>query len=241
MSRSTFWKGNSQVNGGRVRRHAAEVLGFLSSGTAYPGEVFLCGGVYKTMLNPALKVNDIDLWVRNRKERNRLIADLRERGARLLRDFHPYCVLFELEGRRIEITYQNVKERRISEIVEGFDIAGCAIAATYSNGRITDSFFSRRAAISARCGTACLEESYLERLRAERLPTVLRTIDRLERFAAEVGFHPSASDVHDLWEIYREVYSRSERVRCIDVYLETTAGYKGNHNEALIRAASALC
>ncbi len=228
------------VSHARVREHAATLLRFLMAGTVYPGEVFLCGGAYKAMLNPSLPVNDLDLWVRDRRERERLTADLLARGARLVRDFHPYCVLFDLDGHLVEITYQNVKERPISEIVREFDIAGCAIAATYSDGRITDSYFSPRAALSARCGTVCLEDSYLERLRSERLPTVLRTIDRLERFALEVGFHPSASDLADLWKTYREDYSLSERQRCIDVYMETTAGYKGHHNAALIRTARIL-
>ncbi len=232
---------DSGLNHDRVRRHAGALLSFLTTDGTYPGEVFLCGGAYKTMLNPALEVHDLDLWVRNRKERDRLAADLLDRGARLVRDFHPYCLLFELGGRRLEITYQNVNARAISEIVGGFDIAGCAIASTYFNGRITDSYFSPLAAVAARCGTACLEPSYLARLRTERLPTVLRTIDRLERFATEVGFHLSPSDMHDLWQIFREEYTLDERQRCLEVYLETTVGYKGACNRALIKTARSLC
>jgi len=231
----------SPVNHGRVRRHARELLGFLSEGIAYPGEVFLCGGAYKAMLRGNREVNDLDLWVRNRKERERLSADLLARGGRLLRDFHPYCLLFEVGGQKVEITYQNVNARPIAEIVGGFDIAGCAIAATYRNGLITDSYFSELAADAARRATACLERGYLDRLRRERLPTVLRSIDRLGCFAEDVGYRVMESDLRALWDIFRDDFTLAERRKCVAVYLQTTAGYKGSHNERLVEEASAHC
>ena len=61
--------------------------------------------------------------------RERLVDHLIACGAELVHDFKPYCIKFKRRGQLIEITYQNVKQRPISEIVEGFDIACCAIAA----------------------------------------------------------------------------------------------------------------
>jgi len=147
-------------------------------------------------------------------------------------------MLYQLDDRLVEITYQNVKERPISEIVRGFDIAGCAVAATYRDGEIVDAYFTASAAHSVMWKTACLEMTYLERLRADRLPTVLRTIDRLERFASDVGYPVSEADIAALWRLYREEYSPDERQQCIDVYLETTCGYKGIHNTALLALAA---
>lgn len=222
----------------RVRKRARKLLGFLAREAPYPGEVFLCGGAFKTLMNPQVGVNDLDLWVRNRKERDCLSAFLLARGATLLRDFHPYCMLYQLDDRLVEITYQNVRERPISDIVRGFDIAGCAVAATYRDGEIVDAYFTASAAHSVRLKTACLEMTYLERLRADRLPTVLRTIDRLERFASDVGYPVSEADLAALWRLYREEYSPDERQKCMDVYLETTCGYKGIHNTALLNHAA---
>ena len=57
----------------------------------------------------------------------------------------------------MEITYQNVKEGPISDVVLGFDIAGCAIAATWKEGRVVDSYISERALGSARQITRCTQ------------------------------------------------------------------------------------
>lgn len=221
----------------RVKKHARKILRFLSRGSSYKGEVFLCGGAFKHLINTSLKLNDIDLWVRNRREREALMAELLIRGARLVRDFHPYCILFDFRGPAIEITYQNVKNRQISEIVDGFDLAGCAIAATYSHGRIVDSYINPLALSASTERTACLEKSYLNRLRTDHMPSVLRSIDRLQRFAKEVGYRASQEDIKAMWAIFFNEYSAEERQECIDVYLKTTAGYKGQHDEQLLEMA----
>ena len=223
----------------QVRKHAKGILRFLSQGSSYKGEVFLCGGVYKRLINPSVKINDVDLWVRNRKERDALRADLLNRGARLVRDFHPYCILFDLNGTAIEITYQNVKDRQISEIADGSDLAACAIAATYCKGRIVDSYINASALSSIKAKTARLEEGYLKRLKDNRLPSVLRSIDRLERFAREVGYPACRKDLQALWRLYFYDYSAKERQECIDVYMDTTVNYKGQFNRQLLEQAKA--
>jgi hypothetical protein len=228
------------INLGQVRRHAAKLLNFLSHGSVYGGEVFLCGGAFKSIINPKLQICDLDLWVRDRKAREHLTRDLLNRGAKLITDFHPYCMLFDLDGAAIEITYHNVKQRHISEIVQGFDLAGCAIAAHYTNGKITDAFISRGAANSIETQTTRLEGGYLQRLRSERLPTILRSIDRLGRFATDLHFDLHQPDIDALWDIYFKDYDADERQRCIDIYLETTSDYKGRCDLELLKTAYAV-
>lgn len=223
----------------QVQKHAKEVFLFLL-GKNYAGEVFLCGGAFKPLLKPGLKIKDIDLWVRNRREREKLTATLLDRGATLVRDFFPYCLRFDYEGCPVEITYQNVKDRPISDIVHGFDVAGCAIAATYSKGKIIDSYMSARARGSIENQLALLEESYIEQLLNDHTPTVLRGIDRMTRFAKETGYGISVDETEQLWDIYTNTYSSDERQRSLDIYLETTVGFKDSCNTGLIQRATAL-
>ena len=223
----------------QVRKHAKSVFKFLL-GRKYPGEVFLCGGAFKPLLKPGLKINDIDLWVRNRKEREKLMHAMLDRGATLVRDFYPYCLRFDYEGCPVEITYQNVKDRPISDIVHGFDVAGCAIAATYKKGKIVDSYMSARARGSIENRLALLEESYIDQLIAEHTPSVLRGIDRMKKFARQTGYDVSEEDTERLWDIYANHYSSEERQRSLDIYLETTVGFKDSCDTGLIQRATAL-
>ncbi|MEM0895942.1 MAG: hypothetical protein AAGJ79_03575 [Verrucomicrobiota bacterium] len=221
----------------KVRKQADRIFRFLFP-RSYPGEVFLCGGAFKPALHPKLRTNDIDLWVRDRKERNRLLRFLLERGATLDRDFHPFCIRLLLDGCAVEITYHNIKKGTIKELVHGFDIAGCAIGARYSCRRLREVYISPGAHETIATGEVLLEEGYLRTLVNERLPTVLRGIDRMQSFADETGLRVRERDMETLWKIYLHNYTVEEQRKCVDVYLETTVGFKQGCNKELLQRAT---
>ena len=86
----------------------------------------------------------------------------------------------------IEVTYQNVKDRPISEILEGFDLAPCGIAATYVDGQVTEATITPAAIKSLRDGVVLINEPFLRRLETKRTPDVLQGLDRVARFATEM-------------------------------------------------------
>lgn len=220
----------------KIKRYAQRVFRFLFP-RPWTGEVFLCGGAFKPLLKPGLKVNNLDLWVRDRREREKLFAHLIARGARLVRDFHPYCIRLELDGYAVEITYHNIHSGRISEIVHGFDIAGCSIGAQYKDGEVCDVYVSPKAIESTATSKVLLEDGYVHALTKKRVPTALRGIDRLQRFAAETGYAVCNEDLEELWTIFHEVYSPEEKQQAIDLYLETSVGFKEISDTNLLRRA----
>lgn len=222
----------------RAKGHAERLLKSVLS-APFPGELFLAGGAFKPLLNPERPVRDLDIWVRDRKQRERLCEHLVGCGAEMVHDFHPYCIKFQLGGQQLEVTYQNVKNRPIGEIVEGFDIACCAIAATCSNGRVTDVYVSSQAMLSVDEQQVMLTEGYIERLRRERSPDVLRSLDRLACFADEIGFEVSDEVREQLWGVYEEDYTAEEQRACVDTYLSTTVDYKGQVDFGVLRRAAA--
>lgn len=222
----------------KVRKQAARIFRFLFP-HGYPGEVFLCGGAFKPALHPKLRTNDIDLWVRDRKERNRLLKFLLKRGATLDRDFHPFCLRLLLNGCAVEITYHNIKNGTLEELVHSFDIAGCAIGARYNHRGIRETYISPGAYETVATGEVILEEAYMKSLVNERLPTVLRSIDRMQTFAHETGLRIRKRDIETLWAIYFHNYTVEEQRKCVDVYLETTVGFKRGCNKELLQRATA--
>lgn len=74
-----------------VRRQAAVLLKPIFD-RPFADEVFLAGGAFKPLLKPGYPVRDLDLWVHDRKARERLCARLVEEGAELIQDFKPYCL-----------------------------------------------------------------------------------------------------------------------------------------------------
>lgn len=230
-------KGGAVALGRRVKAHAGELLRSVLT-KPFPGELFLAGGAFKPLLNPGNAVRDLDIWVRDRRQRGRLRDHLVACGAEVVHDFHPYCIKFQCGERQLEVTYQNVKDRPIGEVVEGFDIACCAIAATYSNGRVTDSYVSPRALRSVEEGRVMLTKGYVDRLRERRSPDVLQSIDRVSSFADEVGFELPEELSERLWGVYENEYTEEEQQACVDTYLSTTVDYKGRVDLDVLRRAN---
>lgn len=221
----------------RVRSRAHQLFHFLFP-NGYDGEFFICGGAFKPLLRKGLAMHDLDLWVRNRKDRAKLCQALLNRGAVLLQDFHPFCLKFRLEGQIIEITYHNVKDGVLRDILQTFDIGLCAMGAHFANGRLNEVHATDECWNSIRRKEITLMESYFCFIGLQKPPSLLRTLHRMGQKAAELGYQVNADHEHRLWEIYLQDYTEDERRVAMDLYFDTMVAYKGQHDERLIRRAS---
>ncbi len=221
----------------RMRRHAKSLLRFLFP-SGYDGEFFLCGGAFKPLLRSGKPVNDLDLWVRNKKERQKLCAALIERGATLLHDFHPYCIKFRLDGRLIEITYHNVKDGTMADVVSTFDLGVSSLGVRYEKGKIVETFVSEECWHTIQHKEVTVLESYMCLLILQKTPSLLRTLHRMGQQAAELGYTVHAEGEHRLWDMYWNDYTEEERRAAMDVYFDTMVAYKGQHCERLIHRAT---
>jgi len=221
----------------RVRSHGHRVFQHLFP-QGYDGEVFLCGGAFKPLLKRGASINDLDLWVRNRKEREKLCQALLHRGAHLLHDFHPYCVKFRLDGQLIEITYHNINDGHLSDVVNTFDLALCGMGVRYHKGQLVEAYVSDDCWHALKLKEASVLDSYFCLLLLQKTPSLIRTLHRMGQQAAELGFEVNAECEHRLWHMYWHIYNEDERKACMDLYFETMVTYKGQHNEHLMRRAS---
>ena len=207
-------------------------------GPGYDGEVFLCGGAFKPLLKRGAGMNDLDLWVRDRKEREKLTRFLLARGAVLARDFHPYCLKLRLDGRLIEITYHNVRDSALADVLNTFDLAICGVGARYEKGRVAEVHVSDECWQAVRSRTVQVLPSYLCALQALKTPSLIRTLHRMGQQAAELDFQVDVAQEHLLWEIFSNDYSEEERRAAMDLYFETMVSYKGICDENLVRRAT---
>jgi hypothetical protein len=221
-----------------VIRFSERFFDLMFGRRVYEGEVFLCGGVFKRLAMQDSRPADLDLWVRNRREREQLRIELEHRGATLERDFRPYCVKFKMQGMPVEINYQNVNDRGIEVVLRGFDLGVCSVAVRYDSGRVADCHVSEEFRRSLRDRCVYLMHDLLPNLEATHAPTILRTIDRMRRAAAELGFDPCSDQERRLWELF-DSYSAAEKRQALNTYMETMVGYKGQWNAQVLRAATA--
>lgn len=220
----------------RVRLHALRVFEEVL-GRSYDGEVFLCGGAFKPLLKRKLPINDLDLWVRDRKEREALTRHLLSRGAVLARDFHPYSLKLRMNGRLIEITYHNVRDGQLPDILNTFDLAICGIGARFDKGRVAEVHVAEECWQSVRSRTVRVLPSYFCAVQELRSPSVIRTLHRIGQQASELDYDVDVTHEHLLWDTFWNQFSESERRTAMELYFETMVSHKGGTDEKLVRRA----
>ena len=184
-----------------------------------------------------MPVQDYDLWVRNRKDREKLCAALEKSGAHLIRDFHPYCIKFRHDGQLVEITYHNIKDGGLKDVLSTFDLSLCSIGARYVNGKVVEVQVSDECWHAIRSRNVMVQQSYFLFLMMQKAPSLVRTLHRMGHQAAELGYRVDLNHEHMLWELYWREFSDEERQAAIDLYFDTMVDYKGQHDERLVRRA----
>ena len=222
-----------------IADHAKRLLTPVLEGTEFDDELFLCGGAYKSMLNPSLPVSDLDLWVRDRKKREMFTQAFVQAGAELISDFQPFCLKFTQRSVAVELNYQNLNDLGISRVMDHCDLGVCALGAVWQQGEIIDVVVSDSFLKSVRDQTVYLHDTFLQHLTEARPPSLLRTLHRLERAATELGYRLAQSETAALWDIYGAL-SETDKQANLDVYLETMVDYKGCCNETVLRQARSM-
>ncbi len=220
----------------RIRRHAKQIFTELL-GDDYDGEVFLCGGAFKPLLKRKLPINDYDLWVRDNTQRGKLIQFLLDRGATIARDYAPYCLKLRLDGRIIEITYNNVDDARLEDVLNTFDLAVCGMGVRYAGRRVAEVFVSSECWDAIRHRAVRTLPSYMSFLCIQRAASLVRTLHRMGQQATELGYEVDTGHEHALWEIFWSDFSEGERRAAVDLYFETMVTHNGRCDQRLMRRA----
>jgi hypothetical protein len=221
----------------RVRSRAQQLFAFLFP-RGFDGEVFICGGAFKPLLRKGLAMHDLDLWVRDGKQRAKLCQALLERGAVLLQDFHPYCMKFRLEGLVLEVTYHNVKDGNLADVLSTFDVALCAMGVRFVAGHLQEAQVTEECWQSIRAREVRLLDSYFCFIGLQKPACLLRSLHRMGQKAAELGYQVNSDQEHRLWDIYWHDYTEDQRRQAMDLYFDTMVAYKGQHDERIVHRAS---
>ncbi len=155
-----------------------------------------------------------------------------------MRDFHPFCLKLRLNGRIIEITYHNVNDGTLADVVNTFDIAVCGMGARYKDGSVAEIQVSEECRESIRKRSIQVLPAYLCFLDATHAPSLIRTLHRMGQQATELGYEVDVTHEHLLWEMFWKDYTEEERQTAMDLYFETMVHYKGHCDDRLVRRAT---
>ncbi len=220
----------------RALEHAGRLLGAVSD-IPHPGDIYLAGGAFKPLMGSSKPVRDLDLWVKNRWAREAAAAWLLDSGFILERDFQPYCQVFRKDGQVVELTYQNLKEGGIQDVIEFFDLGTSQIAVKVTNGRACEIFTTPDFWESQQSRIVRISRSHWHRLGNEHSPTMVLSLHRMESCAAELGWDYDRSQQDEMWRMLAEDYTVEEATGALALADEILGEYK-NHSEApsLVRA-----
>ncbi|MEQ1503710.1 MAG: histidine phosphatase family protein [Myxococcota bacterium] len=171
-----------------ARREVAATVGLDC-----PARFFLAGGAFKTLLT-GRPPRDLDLWSPSPADRAALEATLRERGAVALPE-QPYTQGFQLGDRIVELPLHTEPDS-LEERLSRFDLALSAIGAEH---RPVDRW---RAVVHplAQASVARREVLLIEELKNWRHG--LTSLERLRRYAAELGYDAPPAEEARIWAIF---------------------------------------
>ncbi len=173
-----------------ARREVAATVGLDC-----PARFFLAGGAFKTLIT-GRPPRDLDLWAPSPEDRAVIESRLLERGARPLPP-RPYTQAFRIGERLIELPL-NTEPSILEERLARFDLALSAIGAEH---RPED----RWRAVIHPLAQASLDRRQV--LLLDELPNwkhSLASLERMRRYAAELGFDAPAAEQERLWRIFAE-------------------------------------
>lgn len=154
---------------------------------------FVAGGAYKTLLT-GRPPRDLDIWAPSDADRRALLGALHARGARPL-DERPFGSAFEIDGRVVEVPLK-VEPQTLDARLGRFDIALSAVGVEHR----PDGTWA-----------ASIHPLALESVRRKQIlllwPLVnwkqaLSTLERMRRYAAELGFQIPAQEEDAIWSLY---------------------------------------
>ena len=178
------------------------------------GWFFLAGGAFKSLLH-GRPPRDLDLWPATPADRRRLAAQLARRGALLGRANPPYQTSYTLSGQLIELAH-DTSVAGLPDWMRRCDLALSAIGVEHRDGEW-------RGAIHPRALDSIHTREVLLLTPLVNWKYALATLDRLYRYAAELGFGIPAKAEQAIWRVY-DRQTREEQRKMIARYLRVCAG-----------------
>jgi hypothetical protein len=194
-------------------------------GESSAGWFFLAGGAFKTLLH-GRPPHDLDLWPATAGDRDTLREELRRRGATLVRDHPPYQTTLLLGERILELAY-DVSPRSLEEQLARFDLALSAVGVEHRHGQW-------RAVSHPLARTSIERREVLLLWPLVNWKYALATLERLRRYAVELGYTVPVSEEQALWALF-DAQPPEEQARMIERYAHVTRGDKRVLEEARYR------
>ena len=183
-------------------------------GNVPEGRFFLAGGAFKSLLHGRAP-RDLDLWPATDADRSRLSAQLERRGAVRQGDNPPFQTTYTLRGQVIELAY-DTSAATLEERLGRFDLALSAVGVEHRDG-------IWRAAIHPAARVAVRRREVLLLKPLVNWRYALATLERLRRYAVELGYALPPGEEAAVWEVYG-AHPRDERLAMIARYLRICPG-----------------
>jgi broad specificity phosphatase PhoE len=206
---------------GLARREVAATVGLDCA-----ARFFVAGGVFKTLLT-GWPPRDLDLWAPSNADRRILEAALRERGAEPLGE-QPYTQAFRLADRVVELPLKAEPDTLEARLLR-FDLGLSAVGAEFRPGDEWRAVIHPLALRSVERREVLL----LEELQNWR--HCLTTLERLRRYAAELGFAAPTAEEARTWSMF-DAQSREAQVGMIERFQRSARHDQGVAEEIASRS-----
>lgn len=203
-----------------ARREIASTVGF-DSGARF----FLAGGAFKTLLtgHPS---RDLDFWAPSEEDREMLIAALERRSAKRLPE-RAYTDAWSIDNRIIELPHKT-EPATLGARLSRFDLALSAVGVEHC----PDGTFSTLIHPLAIESVIRKEVLLLKPLVNWRHS--LATLERMRRYASELGFSSPESEEREIWKIF-DSQSPEMRQGMLERFHRTSKGGFGVAEEIACR------
>ncbi|ACY13401.1 histidine phosphatase family protein [Haliangium ochraceum] len=171
-----------------ARREVARTIGLNCK-----ARFFLAGGAFKSLLT-GRPPRDLDVWAPSSQDREMLRNELMSRGAHILEE-RPFAEAFEIDGRVVELPHA-VAPTTLEERLARFDIALSAVGVEHQPG---DQW---RAVVAPRVHTSIERREILLLEPLANWKYALATLERVRRYADELGYAVPASAESEVWRIF---------------------------------------
>lgn len=201
-----------------ARREVASTIGLQS-----PARVFLTGGAFKTLLS-GHPPRDLDLWAPTPSDRDLLVQSLQSRGAEPL-ERGTFADVFSVGGRVVEVPDKaepDVLELRLQRA----DIAMAAVGVEYRPGGHWRAVVDPLALLSIGQRQVLLLRKPLRNWKY-----ALATLERMRRYADELGFEIPPTEEREVWKVFEAQTPEMQR-GMLERFDRTAFGGRGVREEA---------
>ncbi|UIJ38569.1 hypothetical protein LWC08_03090 [Desulfobaculum bizertense] len=177
----------------------------------------IAGGCYKSIITTR-PPRDIDVWPYSENDRTVIVESLIKSGGVLVDD-NLFNSRFIVNGNVVEVVCK--KSNNFKGVFEYFDIALSCVGASFESGFFTESFVHPLVKQSVANGTPLLI------IPMPNMPFLLVTLERVKRYAQELGFLYPKEQVEYLKGKYYEQPIEKRRMLLENYELVTGQKYEG--------------